>query len=155
MLGRDRELTRLRDSLERAVAERTVHRAAVLRPAGLGKSRLAREPAPVAGDQRRDSMWAVRRFFEAVAQERPAVIVFEDVHWADAALLDLIEFVTQSSSGAPLLLLCLAREEFVEQRPDWGKDGARASAMRLGRLSDADTAALIDDLDHDGALGPG
>jgi class 3 adenylate cyclase/tetratricopeptide (TPR) repeat protein len=97
----------------------------------------------------RDAHWAVRRFFEALAAERPLVVVFEDVHWADAPLLDLIEFLTDTSSDAPLLIVCLAREEFAEQRPMWADAGRRASAVRLERLSDADTAALIDDLDSE------
>jgi tetratricopeptide (TPR) repeat protein len=78
--------------------------------------------------------------------------VFEDVHWAEAPLLDLIEFLVESSSGAPLLFVCLAREEFAEQRAAWSQAGAGSSVVRLERLSDADTAALIGDLDGDAAL---
>jgi hypothetical protein len=103
-------------------------------------------------DAGRDAQWAVRRFFETLAREGPLLIVFDDVHWADAPLLDLIDFLTSSSSGAPLLLVCLAREEFAEQRPAWIGAGPRSSALRLERLSESDTAALIDDLDDGGVL---
>ena len=99
----------------------------------------------------RDTQWAVRRFFEALAAERPLLVVFEDVHWADGPLLDLIEFLLDTAQ-APLLFVCLAREEFAEQRPAWLDAGPRSSAVRLERLSDADTVALIDDLDRDGTL---
>jgi hypothetical protein len=93
----------------------------------------------------------VRRFFEALAAERPLLAVFEDVHWADAPLLDLIEYLIDTAR-APLLFVCLAREEFAEQRSAWLDAGPRSSAVRLDRLSDADTFALIGDLDRDGAL---
>ena len=99
----------------------------------------------------RDTQWAVRRFFEALAAERPLLAVFEDVHWADTPLLDLIEFLIDTAQ-APLLFVCLAREEFAEQRPAWLEAGPRSSAVRLERLSDADTVALIDGLDRDGTL---
>jgi class 3 adenylate cyclase/tetratricopeptide (TPR) repeat protein len=114
----------------------------VLQVAGLAE---AVEAAP-------DAHWAVRRFFEALAAERPLVVVFEDVHWADGPLLDLIEFLTETSADAPVLIVCLARDEFAEQRPMWAEAGRRSSAVRLERLSDDDTVALIDDLDSKGAL---
>jgi class 3 adenylate cyclase/tetratricopeptide (TPR) repeat protein len=105
-----------------------------------------------AGEAARDAHWAVRRLFEALAAERPLVVVFEDVHWADGPLLDLIEFVTDTSANAPVLIVCLAREEFAEQRPEWAHAGRRSSVIRLERLSDATTVSLIDDLGSEGAL---
>ena len=219
MLGRDRELAALRTALDRAIAERVAHRATVLGPAGIGKSRLARELARGAGEHARvltgscppygegvgfrplaeivreaageddardwiemalkddphrraiaeqvlrvaglteeaeagrDAQWAIRRFFEALAVDRPLVLLFEDVHWADPPLLDLIELLTDSTSDAPLLIVCLAREEFAELRPAWAETGERASAVRLERLTDAETLALIEDLDSAGAIG--
>jgi class 3 adenylate cyclase/tetratricopeptide (TPR) repeat protein len=102
-----------------------------------------------AAEAGRDAQWAIRRFFEALAEQRPLMVVFEDVHWADAPLLDLIEFLTDTSSASPFLLVCLAREEFAEQRPEWAETGRRTSAVRLERLSDVDTAALIEGLEGD------
>jgi class 3 adenylate cyclase/tetratricopeptide (TPR) repeat protein len=120
-------------------------------------SAIAEQVLQVAGlaeavEAARDAHWAVRRVFEALAEQRPLVIVFEDVHWADGPLLDLVEFLTDTSSNAPILIVCLAREEFAEQRPEWAKAGRRWSTVRLERLSNASTSALIDDLDSEGEL---
>ena len=49
------------------------------------------------------------------------MLVFEDIHWAEPPLLDLIEYLTASTRDAPLLILCLAREELLEQRPEWAR----------------------------------
>ena len=63
------------------------------------------------------------------------MLVFEDVHWADAPLLDLVEHLGPQSRDAPLLLLCLAREELLEQRPA-GRRRAAAETPTLEPLSD-------------------
>jgi class 3 adenylate cyclase/predicted ATPase len=68
---------------------------------------------------REETFWAVRRLLETAARELPLVAVFEDVHWAEPTLLDLLEYVAGFSSGAPILLLCLARPELLETRPSW------------------------------------
>ena len=75
--------------------------------------------------------WAFRKFVEAVARERPLVLVFDDIQWAEEALLDLIEHVAFVSSGAPILLLCMARPELLERRPGWR--GAACSSSRSPR----------------------
>ena len=61
---------------------------------------------------------AIRRFFEAVADRQPLVVVLEDVHWAEATFLDLIEYLADAARE-PLFLLCLARPELLEARPAW------------------------------------
>ena len=68
----------------------------------LGAIGRSDEPA-----QPEETFWAVRRLFEAVARERPLVVVIEDVHWAEPTLLDLIDYLVAFSSGAPILLVCL------------------------------------------------
>jgi class 3 adenylate cyclase/tetratricopeptide (TPR) repeat protein len=67
-----------------------------------------------------ETHWAVRKLFEALARSRPVVAVFEDIHWGEPALLDLIEHVTERSTDAPILLLCTARPEFLDERAAWG-----------------------------------
>ncbi len=67
-----------------------------------------------------ETHWAIRKLFEALATDRPLVAVFEDIHWAEPALLDLIEHVTERSMEAPILILCTARPEFLEERVGWG-----------------------------------
>ena len=72
-----------------------------------------------------ESFWALRRLFESMATSRPLVLVFEDLHWAEPTLLDLLEYLVGWSSGAPIMLFCLARAELVDARPLFA-DGAIA-----------------------------
>src|SRR5207248_1054432 len=65
-------------------------------------------------DPSEETSWAVRKLFEALARERPLVLLFEDLHWAQPTLLDLVEHVADTARDAPLLLLCLARPELLD-----------------------------------------
>jgi predicted ATPase/DNA-binding SARP family transcriptional activator len=89
---------------------------------------------------------AARRLLEAVAREQPLVVVFDDVHWAEPTFLDLIEHVAEWSHDAPLLLLCLARPELLEERPSWGSGRVNGSTILLEPLTEEDSDALIDEL---------
>ena len=85
--------------------------------------------------------WAFRRLFTAIAREKPLVLLFDDLQWAEAALLDLLDHLSGQSRDVQLLLLCLARPELLEKRPGWG-----TGALRIEPLNDADSARLLDDL---------
>ena len=63
---------------------------------------------------------AWRRFFEALAEDAPTVLVFEDIHWADDALLDFIDLLADRAGAVPLLIVCTARPELFERREHWG-----------------------------------
>jgi DNA-binding SARP family transcriptional activator len=89
---------------------------------------------------------AVRRLLEVVARERPLVVVFDDIHWAEPTFLDLIEHIAEWSDEAPLLLLCLARPELLEERPSWGSGRVNGSTILLTPLAEAESEALIDEL---------
>src|SRR5581483_2929552 len=93
--------------------------------------------------------WGTRRFFELAAARQPLVIAFEDIHWAEDALLDLIEHVGGASSGAPVMLLCAARPEIFEHRPGWRKAGA---PIELQPLSDEESARVAENMLGDAAL---
>ena len=93
--------------------------------------------------------WAVRRLFELLAQERPLLVVLEDVHWAEPMLLDLVEHVSRWSRDSPILLLCVARPELLEERPQW--EGVH---VRLEPLSPGEATQLLDALDGGGILSP-
>jgi class 3 adenylate cyclase/tetratricopeptide (TPR) repeat protein len=93
--------------------------------------------------------WAVRRLFELLARERPLLVVLEDVHWAEPTLLDLVEHVSRWSRDAPILLLCVARPELLEERPQW--EGVH---VRLEPLSQDEATQLLDALDAGGILSP-
>jgi hypothetical protein len=72
------------------------------------------------GDARQEAFAAWRRFFEGLAEERPLVLVFEDLHWADDHLLDFVDNLVEWSSGVPLLVVSTARPELLSRRPGWG-----------------------------------
>jgi class 3 adenylate cyclase/tetratricopeptide (TPR) repeat protein len=76
-------------------------------------------PDPEQAGSIEETFWAYRKFFEALAQEGPLVVVLEDIHWAEPTLLDLIEHVVEWTREAPLLLVCLARLELLDERPGW------------------------------------
>jgi predicted ATPase/class 3 adenylate cyclase len=89
--------------------------------------------------------WAVRRFFEDLALERPLVVVFDDIHWAEPTLLDLLEYLASFSRGAPLMLLCPARLELAEIRPGWA-ERENATTIAVPPLDAAECEELIDNL---------
>jgi class 3 adenylate cyclase len=92
-----------------------------------------------------ETPWAYRRLFEELARVQPLLLVFEDIHWAEPTLLDLIDYVVEWASDAPVLLLCLARPELFERRPTWGGGRGNALAITLDRLPPADADRMLDD----------
>jgi class 3 adenylate cyclase/tetratricopeptide (TPR) repeat protein len=215
-VGRETELDELRAALARVRGEQACHAVAVVGPAGIGKSRLARElvadigeDATVAvgrclsygdgvtyrplaeivrhlggsdprqrvselleGDeqvarlvlgaiglsegaaQAEETFWAVRRLFERAAAEHPLVVIVDDAHWAERTLLDLLEHLVAFSSGHPILLICLARPEFVDAQPVWATPMANRTLLRLDALSDEDARQLVESAGAD-ELGSG
>jgi class 3 adenylate cyclase/tetratricopeptide (TPR) repeat protein len=93
--------------------------------------------------------WAVRRLFEVLARERPLLVLLEDVHWAEPTLLDLIEHVSRWSRDAPILLLCVARPELLEEQPWW-----EGTLVRLEPLSSGEATQLLEALDGRALLSP-
>jgi class 3 adenylate cyclase/tetratricopeptide (TPR) repeat protein len=90
--------------------------------------------------------WAVRRLLEALARDRPLVVMLDDLHWAEPTLLDLVEHVADWSRDAPILLCCLARPELLEVRPGWGGGKLNASSLLLQPLGAADSERLVEHL---------
>ncbi|HZU21149.1 MAG TPA: adenylate/guanylate cyclase domain-containing protein [Gaiellaceae bacterium] len=202
LVGRSDELAMLRQAYARAAARRACHLFTLLGPAGVGKSRLAREfttevavearvvvgrclpygdgitywplrdivrsLGPVAGLREGDTAvidaalgegraaagpeetaGAFRRVVEAAARERPLVLGFEDIHWAEPALLALIEHVADGVRDAPILLLCLARPELYDEHPSWGGGKPNATTILLEPLDAAVSEALVHELGGD------
>lgn len=220
LVGRDRELERLRAMWRQAADERRPQLATIFGPAGIGKTRLTAELAgeiegdggrvvrgrslpygeqsgfrafaeqvaaiadvhetdsmqvargklescverlvptdPVGtasrlaslvglGDQdradRREALFlAARQFVEGLARERPTALVFEDIHWADESLLDLVLYLAARVRDVPLLVLTLARLELRDRRPDWGGGLESFAAFRLEPLSIDDSVAQV------------
>ncbi|HET7482661.1 MAG TPA: AAA family ATPase, partial [Actinomycetota bacterium] len=99
-----------------------------------------------AAAEAQEVFWAVRRFFETAAAARPLVVVFDDIHWAEPTFLDLIEYLVGWSKGFPILIVCLARNEFLENRPTWGSGQANATTISLEPLTKDDAEDLIEQL---------
>jgi class 3 adenylate cyclase len=91
--------------------------------------------------------WAVRRMLEITTEVLgPLVIVFDDIHWAEPALLDLIEHVATLAGTVPLLVVCMARPELDEVRPEWSGSVPGALRMELTPLPPTDLDVLLDNL---------
>ena len=220
MVGRERELEVLRTTWARVVVDRQPQTVALLGPAGIGKTRLARElraeleahgirvlvgrclpygesagygafaglvkvaagifesdgldaaqaklrtlvstlvPAEeceAVGDQldallglgredlvthRRALFAAARRLVEALAAERPTVFGFDDVHWAESSLLDLLEFLAGRVRDVPAMFVLTARPELFDARPDWGGGLPRYTAIAVEPLTEADARRM-------------
>jgi class 3 adenylate cyclase/tetratricopeptide (TPR) repeat protein len=109
--------------------------------------------APLAGigevassSDRTETFTAWRRYFEALASQHGLVLVFEDLHWGDDALLAFVEHLVDRTSGLPMLIVCAARPELYDRWPGWGGGKKNASTIALAPLSDPETAMLISGL---------
>ena len=92
----------------------------------LGESEAATSPEEIA--------WAYRKLLE---EQAPVIVVLDDIQWGEETLLNLVEYAVLLSSGAPVLLLCLARLDLSERRPTW------PVSLRLEPLTEADVEALL------------
>src|SRR2546426_4356059 len=95
------------------------------------------------GSERTEAFTAWRRFLEAVAARSPLVLVFEDMHWADDAMLEFVDHLLEWSMGVPLLVLCAARPELFERRPGWGGGKRLSTTLALTPLTEEETARLL------------
>jgi len=93
-------------------------------------------------DDREELFFSVRCFIEAVAREQPTMLVFEDIHWSDRSLLDLIELLAARLRDIPVLLLTLARPDLLDSRPAWGGGLPAYTALPLAPLSPAEAGQL-------------
>ena len=128
--------------------------AALADPAGDGvTARLASalglsiDPFPV-----EELFWAVRRLLTYLAADRPVIFVVEDIHWAEATMLALIEHLIQACE-APVLILCPTRPELLEDAPEWST-GGRATRILLEPLDAEDSKSMIEGLLGGGSLDP-
>src|SRR3954454_16229674 len=195
LVGREREMSRIRAVFDEAVAARAFRLVTVIGSPGVGKSRLAQELAaslvirgrtvvgrcapagesaalePIAEIVRagagiedadepdvvlarlntivqrgaicehlagllglappvslEETFWAVRRFLEALGARRPLIVIVEDLHWAQPALLDLVEHLAEWGREAPVLIIALARPELRETRPELARTGRLVAA---------------------------
>ena len=206
MVGRERELERLRSVLSQSVADCSCQLFTVLGAAGVGKSRLVSEfltglesvtvargrclpygegitywpvvevlkqllgqdsgsrladpglDDTVSGAVRAllgetsavtsvdEIAWSVRKLLEAIATTGPVVVVFDDIHWGEEAFLNLIDHVADLSRDAPILVLCIARPELLDGRPNWGGGKLNAATVLLEPLAADEADTLVSNL---------
>ncbi|HKC78337.1 MAG TPA: AAA family ATPase, partial [Gaiellaceae bacterium] len=113
---------------------------------------LARHARPLVGlegaerTEREEAFAAWRRLLEAAAEQRPLVLVFEDLHWADDGLLDFVDHLADWATTVPLLIVATARPELLDRRAGWGGGKRNAFTLSIGALSDEETAVLLQQL---------
>jgi tetratricopeptide (TPR) repeat protein len=96
-----------------------------------------------------ETFWAIRKLLESVASDRPLIVVFDDIHWAEPAFLDLIEYLEGWSRTSAILLLCVARPELLETRAGWTSAATAPAIIMLDPLTGEESDRLIQNL-----LGP-
>src|SRR5215468_2923830 len=110
---------------------------------------MTRQTRPLVGlegaerTEREEAFAAWRRLLEAAAEQRPLVLVFEDLHWADDGLLDFVDELADWATTVPLLIVGTARPELLDRRPGWGGGKRNAFTLSIGALSDDETAVLL------------
>ena len=113
--------------------------------------RLVERLAPLAGlpgtpAEADETQWAVRRLVETLGRRGPVVLAMDDVHWAEPALLDVIDHLADWTRDTPLLIVCLARPELLDGRPQWAGGKVNASTVLLEPLAEADAGAMLANL---------
>ena len=100
--------------------------------------------AKTEGVEQMESFSAWRLFLEAIASTRPLVLAFEDLHWAEAAMVDFLGHVLEWSTGCPMLILCSARPELLQRNPQWGGGMRNSIVVSLTPLSEVETRTLLE-----------
>ena len=114
---------------------------------------LGIDPESVVASTPSETRVAFRKLLEARAAGRPQVAVVDDLQWAEAEFVDLVQHVADLSRDAPIFLLCVARTELLDARPDWGGGKLNATSLLLEPLGTDECQALMDYLVGDLELG--
>jgi class 3 adenylate cyclase/tetratricopeptide (TPR) repeat protein len=93
-----------------------------------------------------ETFWALRRLLQQVAMTQPVVLVFDDIQWAEATLLELLEYLTDWLGDARVLILCLARPELFDVRPEWLEGRPNATLVKLEPLAAQSVHRLVRNL---------
>jgi predicted ATPase/class 3 adenylate cyclase len=101
---------------------------------------LSSETYPV-----QETFWGARRLVETLAHDRPLIVIVDDIHWAEPTFLDLLRYVATEAT-APLVLVCSARPELLETRPEWGEGSDRLHSVVLDPLTDDESARVVENL---------
>ena len=93
--------------------------------------------------EREELFTAWRRFLEHIAESDPTVLVFEDLHWADDAMLSFLEYLADRAEGVPLVIVGTARPELYERRAEYAAGLRNVNTINLSPLSEEETARLV------------
>jgi predicted ATPase len=132
--------TLMRELGDESAGERNAALLAI--PLGLEAPEEVQQVEPDPQRMREALFSAARSVVEAIARQRLLVLAIDDIHWADEGMLDLIDHLTRWVR-APLLLVCLARDELLERRPGWGGGRRNATTISLEPLTDDETRELV------------
>lgn len=99
--------------------------------------------ADQSGAGAKEIAWAFRRLIEHTTERNPVVVVFDDIHWAEPPLLELIEYLATWTRDAPLLILCPSRPELLDTRPGWASGRMEAGRISLEPLTAEESRALL------------
>jgi class 3 adenylate cyclase/tetratricopeptide (TPR) repeat protein len=95
----------------------------------------------------------LRAFFQHIAERNPTVLVFEDLHWADAGMVEFISELVERSTRSPILVISLARPDILDRHPNWGSQHRSSIAVRLPPMSESEMHEMITEylpgLEHD------
>jgi class 3 adenylate cyclase/tetratricopeptide (TPR) repeat protein len=130
----------MREQGDEAAGERNAALLAI--PLGLEPPDELKQAEPDPQRMREALFSAARAAVEAIARQRTLVLAIDDIHWADEGMLDLIDHLARWVR-APLLLVCLTRDELLERRPGWGGGRRNATTISLEPLTDTETRELV------------
>lgn len=103
---------------------------------------------------REEIFWGIRKFLELLAARAPLIVILDDIHWGEATLLDLVDHVVTWSRTSPIFVLCMARPDLIETRPDWSGGKPNVASVLLEPLTEGDTQSLLDNLLGGGDVAP-
>ncbi len=136
--------------IEDGESPEVVQRQIAARAQGAGGEALAARIAeavelvrPTMAPSADDTSWALRRLLEGAAQARPLVVIFDDIQWGEPTFLDLVEYLVGFMRDAPVLIVCLARPDLFESRPQWGGGADATDSISLGALHGSDVHDLL------------
>ncbi len=115
-----------------------------LMPIGAGAGQVLEHLSGGGAATPEELFWEVRKLLESLAAERSVVLHLDDLQWAEPMLLDLLDHVADLSRGAPILLLCTARPELLDNRPAWGGGKLIATTLLLEPLAAWESEAMLD-----------
>jgi len=101
---------------------------------------LTSEQFPVA-----ELFWGARKLLEAIARDKPLVIIIDDIHSAEQTFLELLDHLTEAVEDAPILVLCSARHQLIERHAEWSEAHASVLVV-LQPLSDADSGRIVEEI---------